>query len=311
MGLRELLQNLRIDDLKTISTRFDLENVRSSGKKSKIIKSILESPSLRDESLKASMSSILKEFVGGGKCTLTLYLLNTFSSVDFSILENLAGIEKEMDSFRFKLNKVELDGEEISTEWLHPSSRRQVDDYYNGPSEYTPISYCRVILRKYQGMTLLDVRASRMLSDSLAKLISIILFGTEGNNVPSVIPVKVTLSSSLSAQLKERFGARTFKLKVLQDDELGQDGYFHARATELTTTRHDFDQVRQYLYLQDSSEDTAHGLEFDVDIDGLALMSKCKIFINFNNDQISFLKLTPKGGYRKVIDTVLELSHEP
>lgn len=315
MTLEELLGYMRIVDLVKVIDRFSLECSRS-GRKEKIIGAILKSEQMTIEHTRKSVRKIAELFAMGGKDTLSLYKLNTKTlGEDVDVFELISDafsgfVNKEIrfETNKFKVSKyAEFDYQKTTVtdvEFLYPSSLREVFDYYEGPTKYTPTVVCKCLIWGYGDYLLLDIRASRTVADTLAKCISSRILGMDGVHL-KVTPSKVRLSKDLAEKLHKKLKARNFILKVLQDDEVDSEGVLHPRSVEYTTAKHDFKTERSKLKVMENAEDTGHGLEFSVEHDGFILMENCKILLNFQSNQVTFIKLTPIGVYEIVIDEIL------
>jgi hypothetical protein len=316
MRLEELLAYMRVVDLKRIIEEFSLECSRS-GIKEDIIESILKSDPMQIESVKKLVRKIAELYAMGGKCTLSLYKLSREGISEeldlFALIsESFSSMVSEEISYqenKYKINKFvkfEYKGTIVNEiEFLHPSPTRQVFDYYEGPKDYVPTMICKCLIWVYDDYILLDIRASRTIAENLANCISLRLFGMDRSHL-KVVPFKVRLGKDLAEKLHTRLDARNFNLKLTQDDEIDTEGILHPRSVEYITAKHDLKTERSKLKLLSNVEDAGHGLEFTVEYKGFLLMERCKIFLNFITNQVTFVKLTPIGVYEKVIDAILD-----
>ncbi len=302
----ERLNSLTVENLKSLVDFYRLEAVKKNQKKDNLITDILNSPTISKDGISDLINSLLDEFISGGKSTLSLFKLITENRVNFDALS--IGDEIMYKGEKFKLKSITKQNDFTIIEWTSPGVQRTYTDYYKGTLEHTPITETKVLVSKLEGGYLLDIRAPKKLAKKLANLVSMQVLGkSEFTGGPSVLPHLITFDRRLVQQLKAKFDARLYKIKVNQDDEIDSDNIFHPRSAELTSSSHDFDDVASNLQLQTTAEYTAEGLSFSLNNDkGFQLMPDCRIWINFNSHQVTFLKTSPIGAYRIVINAILE-----
>jgi len=293
-----------------------LKDVRLSGRKSAIIASICASPSLSHSATLERLINIGEYFAYGGQNTLTLFKVHTpLPTTDLAAFAALFGqrhTKTIVDGvpFRFdKASEINYHGKQFfSAKFEYPGGWREVDDFNTGPLNYTLAAPAECIFRNHDGSVILDIRCTAAQAVNFAKCISSIVWGKDVHGAPTHSARLLLLSHDLTMKLRERFGARSYQVKVSEGDEevLGR---FHPSTTEFTSKKWDLTAKRKKLGVSSAAEDMAHGLEFNDVYEGISMKAGCKINLHYPTSQVRFMKISSFGSYDSVINAILELSH--
>ena len=317
ISLQDALDSMRLSDLKDIVRKLELQDVRISQAKPELIAEICASPSLsKNPRTKEYLQRVGEYFISGGKQTLTLFKVEAKIPGGF---ESLCGKMGELGKvistgdarFRFTgLNSIKIHEETFTfARFDYPGKQREVYDFSKGAIKYIPSSTAECVFRCIPTGTILDIRSTADVASKLARHITKIIWGSDKHGHPIQGFHQIRLTHKLSLSLRSKFNARSFQLKVAEDDELDANENLHPTWTERLSKKHDLTELRENLGILESATDMAHGLEFDDVYEGVVFDGGCKIYMNYPTGQISFKKITSMGAYNKVITAILELEN--